>query len=187
MTHERSNGVRTRKHVWGAIAASCYVLCIVAANWLLSTFGIVTVFGLAIPAGVFAAGISLSARDWLQETWGRWATVVCILIGAGLSAFLSPALALASGAAFLLSETADLLVYSRLRAKHRAWAVTLSNTVGAVVDSAVFLWLAFGSLAFFWGQVIGKEIMIAPALAVLWFVHTRRARRDAAVVQAVVA
>jgi hypothetical protein len=82
-------------------------------------------------------------------------------------------------------------VYSPLRAKHRAWAVTLSNTVGAVVDSALFLWLAFGSLAFFWGQVIGKELMVAPALIVLalirWRKRIREEQRDLHVVKRITA
>jgi uncharacterized PurR-regulated membrane protein YhhQ (DUF165 family) len=153
----------------------------VGANWAITTFGIIRLYPLPLyaPAGVLFVGIAFSTRDWLQETWGRWATILAILIGAALSAFLSPALAVASATAFLISETCDLLVYSRLRAKHRAWAVTLSNTVGAVVDSFIFLSIAFGSLAFFWGQVVGKELMIAPALAVLAFVRWRRGRRPA--------
>jgi hypothetical protein len=53
--------------------------------------------------------------------------------------------------------------------------------VGAVVDSAVFLLIAFGTLTFFWGQVLGKELMIAPALVVLWLVRGRRGGAPAAV------
>jgi uncharacterized PurR-regulated membrane protein YhhQ (DUF165 family) len=162
--------------VWGISAALLYLLCIVGANWLLATFGVVTILGLAMPAGVFAAGVSFSARDWLQETTGRPAVIFAIAVGAILSTVVSPLrYALASGLAFLFSETCDLLVYSPLRTHHRAWAVTASNTVGAVVDSAVFLAIAFGSLTFFWGQVIGKELMIAPALVALWLVQRRRA------------
>tara|TARA_Y100000310_G_C20620388_1_gene782963 strand:- start:915 stop:1094 length:180 start_codon:yes stop_codon:yes gene_type:complete len=43
-----------------------------------------------------------------------------------------------------------------------------SNGVGMVADSALFLWLAFGSLAFIEGQVIGKLYMTALAVALLW-------------------
>ena len=35
-------------------------------------------------------------------------------------------------------------------------AVVASSIVGLVVDSVVFLWLAFGSLAYLPGQVVGK-------------------------------
>lgn len=75
--------------------------------------------------------------------------------------------ALASGAAFLVSELADLAVYTPLRARSWAAAVALSNTVGAVVDSALFLWLAFGSLDFLAGQVLGKLWMTALAVALV--------------------
>jgi hypothetical protein len=36
-----------------------------------------------------------------------------------------------------------------------------------VVDSALFLWLAFGSLALFWGQFVGKTLMALPVVAAL--------------------
>jgi hypothetical protein len=42
--------------------------------------------------------------------------------------------------------------------------------VGLVVDSMVFLWLAFGSLDFLAGQVVGKSWMVVltiPLIAIL--------------------
>ena len=56
--------------------------------------------------------------------------------------WLSLPLAVASGLAFLASETADMLVYSPL--KRRTWlgAVFASNVVGLALDSALFLLLA---------------------------------------------
>lgn len=97
-----------------------------------------------------------------------------IVIGAGLSAWLSPALAVASGLAFLLSEGLDLLVYSPLQKRNLITAVVASNVVGVIVDSAVFLWLAFGSLQFIEGQIIGKLIMTLLALPVVWWMRSRR-------------
>jgi hypothetical protein len=44
--------------------------------------------------------------------------------------------------------------------------------VGAVIDSAVFLWLAFGSLDFLLGQVIGKAWMVLASLPVIWRLRT---------------
>jgi uncharacterized PurR-regulated membrane protein YhhQ (DUF165 family) len=82
-------------------------------------------------------------------------------------------LALASGTAFLASELADMLVYVPLRRRHWLGAVALSNTVGLVVDSALFLWLAFGSLDFLAGQVVGKAEMTVLAVGVLWLVRRR--------------
>jgi queuosine precursor transporter len=157
------------------IALIGYVLSIVLANALISWVGVVPVgFGLYAPAGVFAAGLAFTFRDALQEDMGRRWAVLAIVAGALLSALLSPALALASGAAFLLSEVADMAIYTPLRRRSWALAATLSNVVGAVVDSALFLWLAFGSLEFLPGQVFGK--LVATVVAVtLWGAF--RARR----------
>jgi uncharacterized PurR-regulated membrane protein YhhQ (DUF165 family) len=43
-----------------------------------------------------------------------------------------------------------------MRKRFPAWAVIASGLVGSVVDSCIFLSLAFGSLEFVLGQVIGK-------------------------------
>jgi uncharacterized PurR-regulated membrane protein YhhQ (DUF165 family) len=74
----------------------------------------------------------------------------------------------ASGTAFLLSETLDFAVYTPLRDRGRfIEAVVLSNTAGLVLDSVVFLLLAFGSLDFLPGQLLGKATMTLVALPLL--------------------
>jgi uncharacterized PurR-regulated membrane protein YhhQ (DUF165 family) len=147
----------------------------VLANAAIQAWGIVPVgFGLMAPAGVFFAGLAFSFRDVVQERLGaRWA-VAAILVGAALSALLSPALALASGAAFLVSELADFAVFTPLRRRSWLGAVAASNTVGLVVDSALFLWLAFGSLDFLAGQIVAKLYMTILAVALLWVLKGRR-------------
>jgi uncharacterized PurR-regulated membrane protein YhhQ (DUF165 family) len=98
-----------------------------------------------------------------------------ILVGAVLSAAVAPpSLIVASAAAFLLSEMADLAVYTPLARRGLVAAVVASSVVGLVVDSIVFLWLAFGSFEFLAGQVVGKAWMV---LASIPFVAWLR-RRD---------
>jgi queuosine precursor transporter len=148
-----------------------YIAVIVLANWAIQTFGIVPVgFGLAAPAGVYFAGLAFTLRDLVQEQLGRRWTVLAIVAGAGLSAVVSPQFALASGTAFLLSELADFAVYTPLRRRNWLAAVALSNTVGLAVDSILFLQLAFESLDFLAGQIVGKLWMtvLAVALLQLW-------------------
>lgn len=147
-----------------ALALAGYIGSIVGANWAIAQFGVVAPLGIAAPAGVFFAGLALSLRDALHEAGGRRWVLAGILAGAALSAWLSGPLALASGAAFLVSEAADLAVYEPLRRRSWAAALALSNTVGAVVDSALFLLLAFGSLDFLGGQVFWKVAMVLPSL-----------------------
>ena len=115
---------------------------IIAANAVTSWWGIVTVAGVTATAGTWLAGFGFVARDALQERGGtRW-VLAAIVAGALLSAGLSPAIAVASGVAFLMSELSDWAVYTPLRARSRTSAALLSNTVGAAIDSALFLMLA---------------------------------------------
>lgn len=147
---------------------AAYVATIFAANWSIQTFGLVPVgFGLLAPAGVYFVGLAFTFRDLAQEAVGRRWIMVAIITGAALSALVSPQFALASGLAFLASELADFSVYTPLRERGWLRAVALSNAVGLVLDSVLFLWLAFGSLAFLPGQIIGKGWMTLLAVVLL--------------------
>lgn len=166
-----------RKLALGIAAATLYVATVYLANWAITRWGIVSVgFGLVAPAGVYFAGLAFTLRDAVHETLGRAWVVAAILLGALLSWQASATFAVASGVAFLVSELADMAVYTPLRARSPTWALALSNTVGAVVDSALFLWLAFGSLEFLRGQVVGKLWVTLPFVAAVAVVHARHQR-----------
>lgn len=157
----------TRSIGWLFLAG--YILTIFTANWAIQRYGLVSVgFGLTAPAGVYFVGLAFTLRDLTQDRLGREWTLIAIAAGAALSAIVSPTFAVASGAAFLVSELADFVVYQSLRERRWLLAVTLSNVVGLVVDSMLFLWLAFGSLAFIEGQIVGKGLMTALAVGVMW-------------------
>lgn len=137
-----------------------YLSCIVAANWLTARYGFVPVgLGLAATAGTYAAGAAFVARDAVQDTSGRLLTIAAVVVGAALSWWIStPALAIASGVAFLLSEIADMAIYTPLRKRGYIRAALASNLVGSTVDTLVFLWLAGFGLAWLTvaGQLVGK-------------------------------
>lgn len=161
-----------RKHL-GFAALALYIATIYAANYLLSTYGVVSVgFGLMAPAGVFAAGLAFTLRDITQSTLGKGAVLGAIAVGAAASYTVSPTFAAASATAFLLSELADFAVYTPLLRRGWLKAVVASNAVGLILDSIVFLHLAFGSLAFLNGQIVGKAWMTA--LAVVLLIPVRR-------------
>lgn len=163
-----------------------YVLTVYLANYAVTHYGTVSVgFGLAAPAGVYFAGLAFTLRDVTQATLGRVAVMGAILAGAALSYLLGAggtipggavSIAVASAVAFLLSEFADFAVYTPLAERKWLAAVVVSNIVGAVIDSAVFLWLAFGSLTYLNGQVVGKLWMTALAVALLVPMRRRFAR-----------
>lgn len=170
------------RQVIGWTAAGALLATVYAANWAIETWGVIDLplTGLSAPAGVLFAGLAFGLRDIIHEIIGRRVVVAVILAGAVLSYVLSDAaripggvtsIAVASGVAFLLSELADLAVYSPLRERHWVGAVVVSNVAGAVVDSALFLWLAFASLEFLPGQVVGKMAMTAPVVVVMWVVR----------------
>lgn len=142
------------------VAFTAYLASIVAANWLTARYGFVPVgLGLAATAGTYAAGVAFVARDAVQDAAGRLAVIGCIVTGVALSLWLStPALAVASGAAFLLSEAADMAIYTPLRRRGYVRAAVASNLVGSAIDTTVFLWLAGFGLTWpiFAGQMLGK-------------------------------
>ena len=147
--------------------ALAFVAVVLAANAATATFGVVSWLGVAATAGTWLAGFALVARDAVHDRLGaRW-VVGCIIVGAALSAAFSPALAVASAVAFLLSEFADFAVYAPLRRRGRTRAALASNAVGAVVDSALFLALAGFPLSLLWGQV-GIKVATTTAFVLIW-------------------
>lgn len=153
----------------GVSSFLAFLATIPAANWLVVNVGLIPVgFGLMAPAGVLLIGLALVLRDIVQREWGGAAALVAILLGACISSFLAPpALVVASASAFLLSELVDFAVYTPLRKRGFLLAVGISSAVGLVVDSALFLWLAFGSLDYLAGQIVGKTEMLIAAMIVL--------------------
>jgi uncharacterized PurR-regulated membrane protein YhhQ (DUF165 family) len=148
---------------WSTVA---FLGLAVAANVLTARYGFVPVgFGLSATAGTWAAGLVLLARDAVHETAGRVAVLACIVGGAALSALLAtPQLALASGAAFAVSELADFAVYSPLRRHGWATAAVASNLVGSAVDTVLFLWLAGFPI---WPAVPGQMFVKTTATVVV--------------------
>lgn len=164
---------------------AAFAATIPLANWMIGNVGTVCIpqgpcllpvgFGLTAPSGVLVVGASLVLRDMVHEAGGSKAALIAIGIGGVLSAFFaSPALLMASVLAFVLAELADLAVYAPLRDRRLWLAVLFSGIAGAVVDSAVFLWLAFGSLDYIAGQTVGKVWMTLLALPALWLVRMQR-------------
>lgn len=153
-----------------------------AANYLVQHVGTVRIWPwhLYAPAGVYMAGVAFLFRDTVQRLHSVALALFGIACGATLSLLVSANLAGASAAAFALSELAGLVVLWLL-GRWLLVAVVAAQLAAAAIDSAVFLWLAFGSLAFFQGQLVGKLTVLVLALPVVY--GWRRAtpnRKDAA-------
>ena len=119
--------------------------------------------GLSAPSGVLAIGVALVARDAVHRYAGWRAALSAIVLGVALSAAVAPSVAAASAVAFGVGELADMAIYAPLRRYRPALAILASGTVGALVDSLAFLWIAFGSVAYWQGNTIGKVEVSAVA------------------------
>ena len=187
-----SSSRSARLAFWGWVCFAVFILTIPLGNWVVMNVGLVCppnspclipVWpGVMSPSAVLLAGLALVVRDGVHHALGWKWTIAAILLGAALSGFLSePGLILASTVAFLFSEVADFLVYAPLRRNYPAWAVIASGLAGSVVDSFLFLTIAFGSTEYLFGQVLGKfwmSLAVGVLIGVVRF--ARRAPREAA-------
>jgi len=183
--YERTND--KRRLLEGIVCLVLFGLTIPAANWLIGNVGTVCVPngpclipvapGLTAPSGVIMIGIALVLRDLVQRRLGVGVAAFAIAAGAALSALVAPpALVVASAVAFLVSELADFAVYTPLARRRLVAAVVASSMAGLVVDSIVFLWLAFGSLDFLLGQIVGKAWMVVASIPFVAWLRRRDER-----------
>jgi len=176
-----------RRILEGSIFLLLFCLTIPLANWMIGNVGTVcppnspcllpVAPGLMAPSGVVMIGIALVLRDLVQRRLGVIYSFSAVVAGAVLSAAIAPpSLVLASGVAFLLSELTDLAVYTPLARRRLVTAVVLSSLAGLVADSIIFLWLAFGSLDFLAGQIIGKAWMVLLSIPFVRYLRRRDER-----------
>lgn len=176
-----------RRRAEGLLFLAAYIACIPIANWLIQHVGTIcppdgpclipVAPGLMAPSGVLIAGLALVLRDLVQRRLGVAYGLVAIGAGTAISAALAPApLVVASAVAFLLSELADFAVYTPLQKRGLVLAVAASSFVGLVADSLLFLWLAFGSLEFLAGQIVGKAVMVVLTLPAIDWLRNRDVR-----------
>lgn len=173
------------------VFVSLYLLSIVAANIVTAAMAPVSLGALLIPAGSFLIGATFILRDFVQSAIGRRNTYVAIacalLLSAVSSAILGDTLWIvtASAVTFLLSETTDTEIYTRLKLP-MASRILYSGLAGGIVDSTLFViiglsplgagflpWEAVGyAIA---GQILAKTSMQAIAAAGVGLLARKRA------------
>lgn len=116
------------------------------------------------PPMSLAVGLVFVLRDFAQREVGHKVLLI-MLIGAAISYLMaSPAVAIASCAAYLVSELVDWAVYTFSK-RPLAQRVLLSSALGTPVDSAVFL----GLIGFF--SVGGVVLMTASKMLAAFVVY----------------
>jgi uncharacterized PurR-regulated membrane protein YhhQ (DUF165 family) len=177
----------SRRIFEGAIFLLLFCLTIPLANWMIGHVGSIcppngpcllpVAPGLMAPSGVVMIGFALVLRDLVQRRLGAEFGLAAIVAGTAISALVAPrSLVIASAAAFFISELADFAVYTPLARRRLVLAVVASSLIGLVLDSIVFLWLAFGSLDFLLGQVVGKAWMVLLSIPFITYLRRRDER-----------
>jgi uncharacterized PurR-regulated membrane protein YhhQ (DUF165 family) len=143
-----------------AVSALIYVAAIVLANVLVKHFGLIDLhlWGMMVPAGTFAIGVVILARNTTQQLIGRIPILVLMGIGCLLSWWLAdPQIAAASAAAFACSETIDMAIFTPLRNRGWSRAVAVAALFAAVADTFIFLSIAGFPLT---APIVGGQLFV---------------------------
>ncbi|MDN4492773.1 VUT family protein [Ureibacillus aquaedulcis] len=152
-----------------------YLLSIVIANVVTARFAPLELGMFIIPMGTLFVGATFIFRDLVQNKYGRRKTYLFIFTALFLSALVSYLLGdtlmvvAASALSFLIAETADTEIYTRLKLP-MAWRVFYSGIAGGLLDSVVFVIIGLSPLgagflpweavpAAIIGQVIVKTVI----------------------------
>jgi len=132
-------------------------------------------------------GLVLVVRDFAQREVGHW---IFIFLGIGLVLSIwtsDPTIALASAAAFAVSETIDwaLFTFAKLPLSKR---VFVSAGVSGPIDAAVFLWIASYSIPgiFNGWSLMGSVVSRFLGCAVVYYFMKQRERRMTVAAEAAV-
>ena len=151
-------------HIW----LLAYVASVVLVNIGFSIIPpVMTPLGLFAPMAILVGGIFI-LRDYAQRESGH-KVLFAMAVGAILSYFLaSPYVALASAAAFAVSELVDWLVYTYAKNKPFRERVLLSSAISTPIDTTIFL---LGISAFSVGTFLIMVMSKMLAVAIVWYLH----------------
>ncbi|USK71829.1 VUT family protein [Peribacillus asahii] len=152
-----------------------YLLSIVAANVVTAAFAPLQFSVFIVPMGTLLIGATFIFRDLVQNKYGRAKTygfiVTALILSAAVSFTLGDTLLIvaASALSFIVAESADTEIYSRLKLP-MSWRVFYSGIVGGFLDSVIFVVIGlspFGANILPWeavpaaivGQIIVKTIV----------------------------
>ncbi|ATP42275.1 hypothetical protein CSE16_20910 [Solibacillus sp. R5-41] len=121
-----------------------YLLSIVIANVVTARFAPLEFGMFIVPMGTLFVGATFIFRDLVQNKYGRAKTYIFIFLALLLSGVVSFSLGdtlmivAASAISFVIAETADTEIYTRLKLP-MVWRVFYSGIVGGLLDSVIFV------------------------------------------------
>ena len=161
-----------------------YVLLIPFINWSFTWAPMWEVLpGWAFNPVTIVTGLVLVVRDFAQREVGHYVLIAMAIALALTAVAAGPELALASGAAFAISELVDwaLFTFTKFRLSSR---VLLSSAIAAPLDTTIFL---YGAEMIRPDQLTGPNITMSiigkmvGAIVIWWIVRSRFEKpRDAA-------
>jgi queuosine precursor transporter len=164
-----------------------YLVSIILANVITAAFAPLQFWVFIVPMGTLLIGATFIFRDLVQNKYGRKKTYFFIGIALLLSALVSYLLGdtliivFASAISFLLAETTDTEIYSRLKLP-MSLRVFYSGLVGGLLDSVVFVIIGLSPIganflpweavpAAIIGQLVVKTVIQGLGAIVLHRVH----------------
>ncbi|MBZ5750642.1 VUT family protein [Metabacillus rhizolycopersici] len=164
-----------------------YLVSIILANVITAAFAPLKFWVFIVPMGTLLIGATFIFRDLVQNKYGRKKTYLLIGIALLLSAVVSFLLGdtliivFASAISFLLAETTDTEIYSRLKLP-MSLRVFYSGLVGGFLDSVVFVIIGLSPIganflpweavpAAIIGQLVVKTVIQGLGAIVLHRVH----------------
>lgn len=148
-----------------------YIALIVLVNYAFTVVPLIKLpDGTMWPPVSLLVGFVFVARDFAQREIGH-RVLGAMLVGVIISYFMAdPFVAMASAAAFLVSELADWAVYSFTK-RPLSQRILYSSVIGAPIDSIVFLGgVGILSTAGVLAMTVSK---LAGALIVWWLIRRR--------------
>jgi uncharacterized PurR-regulated membrane protein YhhQ (DUF165 family) len=140
-----------REKIMNCICIVLYLLAIAGANIITASTAPLSFGVIIVPIGTFFIGATFVLRCLVQNAVGRKATYVVIAAAMLLSAITSHTMGdtlwivFASAATFLLSESTDTEIYTRLKLP-MSLKVLYSGIVSGFVDSVVFVIIGLSPL-----------------------------------------
>lgn len=154
------------------------------------TWRSLTLIGICMAAAVLLSNVlvQFSINKWL--TWGafsypltyfvtdicnRWAgprlarrvAWIGLIVGASSSLLMAPwRIALASGAAFMISQLLDIAVFNKLRKKSWWKAPLWGSTAATVIDTAIFFSIAFAGTHVSWLHLALGDLTVKLTMAI---------------------
>ena len=122
--------------------------------------------------GAFSYPLVFLVTDLTNRALGPAAARRVAWIGFAVALMVSLAvapwrIALASGAAFIIAQMMDILVFNRWRQASWWKAPLWGSLVASVVDTAVFFFLAFAGSEMNWMMLTGGDLAVKAVMAVL--------------------